>query len=131
MSDAGLGNKTVLPLGAAFSCGSNSEVLSRKSRSCKLNVRAKCELSVLLSTTNAEREYVEISFRTVANTVCSSWPTAQLLEAATSDCEKAAFAVSIDLAPKLDPSNTPSFTAKQGQYLTFIWNYTKIHGQAP
>ena len=28
-----------------------------------------------------------------------------------------AFAVSIDLAPKLDPSNTPPFTAKQGQYL--------------
>jgi hypothetical protein len=42
-----------------------------------------------------------------------------------------AFAVSMDLAPKLDPSNTPSFTAKQGQYLAFICNYTKIHGQAP
>jgi len=42
-----------------------------------------------------------------------------------------AFAVSIDLAPKLDPSNTPSFTSKQGQYLAFIYNYTKIHGQAP
>jgi len=42
-----------------------------------------------------------------------------------------AFAVSIDLAPKLDPSYTPSFTAKQGQYLAFICNYTKIHGQAP
>ena len=42
-----------------------------------------------------------------------------------------AFAVSIDLAPKLDPSKTPSFTAKQGQYLAFIYNYTKIRGQAP
>ncbi len=42
-----------------------------------------------------------------------------------------AFAVSIDLAPKLDPSIAPSFTAKQGQYLAFIYNYTKIHGQAP
>jgi selenophosphate synthetase-related protein len=42
-----------------------------------------------------------------------------------------AFAVSIKLAPKLDPSITPSFTAKQGQYLAFIYNYTKIHGRAP
>jgi LexA DNA binding domain-containing protein len=42
-----------------------------------------------------------------------------------------AFAVSIDLAPKLDPSIAPSFTSKQGQYLAFIYNYTKIHGQAP
>jgi hypothetical protein len=42
-----------------------------------------------------------------------------------------AFAVSIDPAPKLDPSNPPSFTAKQGQYLAFIYNYSRIHGQAP
>jgi LexA DNA binding domain len=42
-----------------------------------------------------------------------------------------AFAVSMNLAPKLDPSNQPSFTAKQGQYLAFIYNYTKIRGQAP
>jgi len=42
-----------------------------------------------------------------------------------------AFAVSIDLAPKLDPSIAPLFTAKQGQYLAFIYNYTKIHRQAP
>jgi hypothetical protein len=42
-----------------------------------------------------------------------------------------AFAVSIDLAPRLDPSIAPSFTAKQGQYLAFIYNYTKIHRQAP
>ena len=42
-----------------------------------------------------------------------------------------AFDVSIDPAPKLDPSRAPSFTAKQGQYLAFIYNYTKIHRQAP
>ena len=42
-----------------------------------------------------------------------------------------AFAVSIELAPTLDPSIAPSFTAKQGQYLAFIYNYTKIHGQPP
>ncbi len=42
-----------------------------------------------------------------------------------------AFAVSIDPAPKLDPSIAPVFTAKQGQYLAFIYNYTKIHRQAP
>ena len=42
-----------------------------------------------------------------------------------------AFAVSMDPAPKLDPCIAPSFTAKQGQYLAFIYNYTKIHGQAP
>ena len=42
-----------------------------------------------------------------------------------------AFAVSIEHAPKLDPSVAPSFTAKQGQYLAFIYNYTKIHGQPP
>ena len=42
-----------------------------------------------------------------------------------------AFKVSIDPAPKLDPSIAPSFTAKQGQYLAFIYNYTRIHRQAP
>ena len=42
-----------------------------------------------------------------------------------------AFEVSIDLAPKLDPSVAPPFTAKQGQYLAFIYHYTKIHRQAP
>jgi len=42
-----------------------------------------------------------------------------------------AFEVRIDPAPKLDPSIPPSFTAKQGQYLAFIYNYTKIHRQAP
>src|SRR5215475_4684148 len=41
-----------------------------------------------------------------------------------------ALTISIDLAPKLDPSNA-SFTAKQGQYLAFIHNYTKIRGQPP
>ena len=42
-----------------------------------------------------------------------------------------AFAVSINPAPKPDPSVAPSFTAKQGQYLAVIYNYTKIHGRAP
>jgi hypothetical protein len=42
-----------------------------------------------------------------------------------------AFLVNIDLAPKLDPSIAPRFTGKQGQYLAFIYNYTKIHRQAP
>jgi hypothetical protein len=42
-----------------------------------------------------------------------------------------AFEVTIDPAPKLDPSVAPSFTAKQGQYLAFIYNYIKIHSQAP
>ena len=41
-----------------------------------------------------------------------------------------AFEVSIDPAPKLDPS-APSFTARQCQFLAYILNYTKIHGQAP
>jgi hypothetical protein len=42
-----------------------------------------------------------------------------------------AFAVGIDPVPKLDPSVAPSFTAKQGQYLAFIYHYTKIHRQPP
>jgi len=42
-----------------------------------------------------------------------------------------AFTVSIDPVPKLDPAIAPLFTAKQGQYLAFIYNYAKIHGQAP
>jgi hypothetical protein len=37
------------------------------------------------------------------------------------------FAVSIDLAARLDPSIAPAFTAK----LAFIYNYSKIHRQAP
>lgn len=28
-------------------------------------------------------------------------------------------------------SDNPRFTARQGQFLAFIYNYTKIHGQAP
>jgi hypothetical protein len=42
-----------------------------------------------------------------------------------------AFEVNIDPAPKLDPSVVPPFTAKQGQYLAFIYNYTKIHRCPP
>jgi DNA-binding MarR family transcriptional regulator len=41
------------------------------------------------------------------------------------------FEVSMELAPKLDPSVAPRFTAKQGQYLAFIHNYTKIHRCPP
>ncbi len=41
------------------------------------------------------------------------------------------FEVSIQPAPGLDPSVPPSFTTKQGQYLAFIFHYTKIHGVAP
>jgi hypothetical protein len=44
---------------------------------------------------------------------------------------EAAFEVTIDPAPKLDPSVPPSFTQKQGQYLAYIYNYAKIHGKAP
>src|SRR5438270_528764 len=42
-----------------------------------------------------------------------------------------AFEVSMDLAPQFDQAIAPSFTAKQGQYLAFIYNYTKMHRQAP
>ena len=42
-----------------------------------------------------------------------------------------AFEVTIKPAPELEPSALPSFTTKQGQYLAFIFHYTKIHGIAP
>jgi hypothetical protein len=42
-----------------------------------------------------------------------------------------AFRVRIDPAPKLDVSAVPPFTKKQGQYLAFIYNYSKIHRCAP
>jgi len=42
-----------------------------------------------------------------------------------------AFDVAIVPAPASDPSVTPSFTKKQGQYLAFIYNYTKMNRQAP
>ena len=41
------------------------------------------------------------------------------------------FEVSIDPVPKHDPSIAPPFTAKQGQYLAFIYNYTTMRGRAP
>ena len=41
------------------------------------------------------------------------------------------FEVKIEPAPKLDPTAAPQFTKTQGQYLAFIYNYTKIHGVAP
>lgn len=42
-----------------------------------------------------------------------------------------AFRVHIKPAPKRDPATPPPFTQKQGQYLAYIYNYTKIHGRAP
>lgn len=42
-----------------------------------------------------------------------------------------AFEVTFAPAPRRDPSVAPSFTAKQGQYLAYIYNYSKIHRQAP
>jgi hypothetical protein len=42
-----------------------------------------------------------------------------------------AFEVTIEVAPKLDPSAPPPFTKKQGQYLAFIYTYTQIHRRAP
>ncbi len=42
-----------------------------------------------------------------------------------------AFEVKIDPAPKIDLSAAPQFTKTQGQYLAFIYYYTKIHGIAP
>jgi hypothetical protein len=48
-----------------------------------------------------------------------------------SDGDGDAFRVSIDPAPKRDPSLPPPFTKKQGQYLAYIYNYSKIHGMAP
>jgi repressor LexA len=42
-----------------------------------------------------------------------------------------AFEAGIELAPAPDPSTKPSFTAKQGQYLAFIYHYSKIHRQSP
>ena len=41
------------------------------------------------------------------------------------------FEVKIEPAPKLDPATAPRFTKTQGQYLAFIYNYTKIHNVAP
>jgi hypothetical protein len=42
-----------------------------------------------------------------------------------------AFEVTFDPAPALDPSAALPLTKKQGQYLAFIYNYTKIHRRAP
>jgi hypothetical protein len=41
------------------------------------------------------------------------------------------FKVKIEPAPKPNPETAPRFTKTQGQYLAFIYNYTKIHGMAP
>jgi LexA DNA binding domain-containing protein len=42
-----------------------------------------------------------------------------------------AFEVTMEPTPGLDASLPPAFTKKQGQYLAFIYNYTKIHRKAP
>src|ERR1700733_1476278 len=42
-----------------------------------------------------------------------------------------AFGVKIEPAPEPDPAAIPRFTKTQGQYLAFIYNYTKIHNMAP
>jgi len=42
-----------------------------------------------------------------------------------------AFEVAIDPAPRADAGRPISFTAKQGQYLAFIFHYTKLHRVAP
>jgi hypothetical protein len=42
-----------------------------------------------------------------------------------------AFHVDIRPAPAINPAVPPSFTGKQGQYLAFIYHYTKIHRHAP
>jgi hypothetical protein len=42
-----------------------------------------------------------------------------------------AFEVTMEPAPKLDPSVRPPFTEKQGQYMAYIYYYIKIHRQAP
>ena len=41
------------------------------------------------------------------------------------------FEVTIEPAPKPDPTVAPRFTKTQGQYLAFIYYYSKIHGRAP
>lgn len=45
--------------------------------------------------------------------------------------DKDAFEVMIEPSPKLDPATAPRFTKTQGQYLAYIFSYTKIHRVAP
>jgi hypothetical protein len=54
-----------------------------------------------------------------------------ILSVSVDDSGKDAFRVRIEPAPRLDPSAPPLFTDKQGQYLAFIYNYSKIHRIAP
>ncbi len=49
----------------------------------------------------------------------------------SSTVDEDAFEVSIDPALKRDPFVAPPFTTKQGQYLAFVHNYTKIHRCPP
>src|ERR1019366_3426181 len=85
----GVGRTTVLPLGAASNCADSSEVASRNSSSLKLNVLAKCELSVLFSTTITERDRAVMLWRTVLRTVRSSRSIEHPPEAATAGFPKA------------------------------------------
>jgi hypothetical protein len=45
--------------------------------------------------------------------------------------EQDSYEVTIEAAPPLDASSPAKFTAKQGQYLTYMHHYTKIHRLAP
>ena len=54
-----------------------------------------------------------------------------LIVSVREDLGEEVFDVSIDPAPTVSALSPPKFTAKQGQYLAYIYNYTKIHGRAP
>lgn len=55
-----------------------------------------------------------------------------ILEIQIRDCfGDDAFTVKIGPAPKIDPTSAPQFTKTQGQYLAFLYYYTKIHGLPP
>ena len=53
------------------------------------------------------------------------------LHVQASDKAADTFAVVIEPVPRRDPSIAPEFTAKQGQYLAFIYHYSKAHREAP
>lgn len=54
-----------------------------------------------------------------------------VLKVRAEDClGEVAFDITIDPAPERDPAVAPSFTPRQGQYLAFLYYYSKIHRQA-
>ncbi|HUA60552.1 MAG TPA: hypothetical protein VML19_17445 [Verrucomicrobiae bacterium] len=53
--------------------------------------------------------------------------TVEISESFGEDC----FSVSIRVVPERDPATPAKFTARQGQYLAYIYHYSKIHRQAP